>query len=297
MKNVRSNVNSVVIPTYNSERTLYRTLQALYSGTHKPQEVIVVDGYSRDSTVKVAHKFPVKVLYNPKVHAAAARNLGIETANGEIIAFTDSDCVPEMTWLERIYDHFKNNSALVGVGGIILPLPPENDIEAFSASVFLNEIMKFPSLSFSPDRKSLAAAFTTANCSYRKSALIEIGGFNEFFKNNGEDIDLYWRMLEKFPGRLLYDPSLIVYHSFPKSYSSLARKYIQYGIASSRLNKYHLKSPSIDYYIYKKLFKHLVRLLTPWERSKRTDLLYLTQLSSHIIGKIYGSIITKTINL
>ena len=200
---------SVVIPTRNSEGKLSRTLQALYSGTHKPEEVIIVDGYSRDSTVKKAREFPVRVIYNPKVHAAAARNLGIEAANGEIIAFTDSDCVPEMTWLERIYSHFENDSALIGVGGIMLPLPPENDIEAFSGSVFLNEIMKFPPSSFTLERKSLAGAFITANCAYRKDALLQTGGFNEFFKNNGEDIDLFWRMVDKFPGCLLYDPSII----------------------------------------------------------------------------------------
>lgn len=288
---------SVVIPTYNSEETIGASLRAILSGTETPMEIIIVDGCSQDSTVKIARDFRVHIINNPKVHAAAARNIGMQVAKGAIIAFTDSDCLPEVTWLERIHRHFKNNILLIGLGGIMLPQVPENDIEKFSASVFLNEIMRFPNSSFIPDRKSLAASFITANCAYNKEALTAIGGFNEFFKNNGEDIDLFWRMLDKYPLRLLYDPSIIIYHKFPKSYSGLARKYIQYGIASSKLNKNHLKRFSIDYQIYKKLGRHFIDLLTPWKHNKKTDLAYIVQLSSHIVGKVYGSFLAKTINL
>jgi glycosyltransferase involved in cell wall biosynthesis len=288
---------SVVIPALNSESTVRATLEAVLNEKEKPSEIIVVDGGSRDCTVKIAREYPVQILNNPRVHAAAARNIGIQAAKGKIIAFTDSDCLPETTWLERILDHFESNSSLIGVGGIMLPRVPENKIEEFSGSVFLNEIMKFPNSKFIPDKKHLTASFITANCAYDREALISIGGFNEFFKNHGEDVDLFWRMLSKYPLMLLYDPSIIIYHKFPKSYSGLARKYIQYGIASSKLNKKHLKLFNIDFIIYKKLLRHIFYILIPWKNDKIIDFAYVIQLSSHISGKVYGSFLTKTINL
>jgi len=167
----------------------------------------------------------------------------------------------------------------------------------FSANIFLNEIMKFPNYSFKPCRKFLPASFITANCAYRRDALIEIGKFNEFFKNNAEDIDLFWRMIDKFSGRLLYDPSIIVYHNFSDTYGKLIKKYLQYGIASSKLAKFHLATPRIDLNIYKKFLRHIIIFLKPLNYNRKLDFLYLVQLASHVIGKIYGSILVKRLNL
>lgn len=289
---------TVIIPTHNSERFILRVLLATYEeDSCLPSQVIVVDGGSKDSTVRKAREYPVEIFSNPKTHAAAARNIGIKFAREDIIAFIDSDCVPDKNWLENIFEHFKNDPELVGVGGRMLPLEPKNDVEAFSANVFLNEIMKFPRQTFKPFKKFLPGSFITANCAYRRKALIEVGGFNEFFKNNGEDIDLFWRMIDKFPSRLLYDPSIIVYHSFPDTYMKLLKKYFQYGIASSKLAKFHLKTPCVDLFIYKKLLKHFMKILTPLNSNRKRDFFYMVQLTSHILGKIYGSFIVKRLNL
>lgn len=289
---------TVIIPTYNSEKYISRVLRAIYEkSTCIPHQVIVVDGSSKDSTVEKAREYPVEVLLKPKISAAAARNIGIKFSKEDLIAFTDSDCIPEKNWLENIFVRLRSNPELVGLGGRMLQLKPRDDIEAFSANVFLNEIMKFPEQSFKPSKKFLPSSFITANCAYRKKALIEVEGFNEFFKNNGEDIDLFWRMMDKFPGRLLYDPSLIVYHTFPDSYIKLSKKYFQYGIASSKLAKFHLKTPSIDPLIYKKLLKHFIKFLSPINSHRTVDFLYLLQLTSHVLGKVYGSFIVKRLNL
>jgi len=289
---------TVIIPTHNSESFILRVLLATYEeASCLPSQVIIVDGGSKDSTVRKARKYPVEIFSNPKTHAAAARNIGIKFAREDIIAFIDSDCVPDKNWLENIFEHFKNDPELVGVGGRMLPLEPKCDVEAFSANVFLNEIMKFPRQTFKPFKKFLPGSFITANCAYRRKALIEVGGFNEFFKNNGEDIDLFWRMIDKFHGRLLYDPTIIVYHSFPDTYIKLIKKYFQYGIASSKLAKFHLKTPRIDLLIYRKLIKHFVKFINPFNSRKKEDFLYIIQLTSHILGKIYGSFIVKRLNL
>jgi GT2 family glycosyltransferase len=289
---------TVIIPTYNSGKYISRVLDRLYKeSSYVPKQVIIVDGYSRDSTLIKAMEYPVEILFESNRNVATARNIGIKCSYNKIIAFTDSDCIPDRRWIERIIGCFQKNPTLVGVGGRVLPLEPKNDIEAFSGNVFLNEIMKFPTQIIRPYQKFLPGSFITANCAYRKEALVEIGGFNKFFKNNGEDIDLFWRMVDKFPGRLLYDPSIVVYHSFPNSYVGLMKKYFQYGTASSKLAKFHLKTPSIDVTIYKKLSKHFIRFVNPLNLQKRADFLYLIQLISHISGKVYGSFVVKRLNL
>jgi len=288
---------TVVIPTYNSEKFISRVLHVIYEGTYLPRQVIVVDGNSKDSTIKKARQYFVEVFFNPKLSADTARNIGIKFSKGSIIAFTDSDCVPDKNWLENIFKHFNNNPELIGVGGKMLPLKPKNYIEAFSANIFLDEIMKFPDQAFKPCKKFLPGSFITANCAYRKKALIEVGGFNEFFKNNGEDIDLFWRMIDKFSGRLLYDPSIIVYHSFPDTYIKMVKKYFQYGIASSKLAKFHLKTPCIDLSLYRKLLRHFTKFINPLNAYRKLDFLHLLQLTFHLLGKVYGSFMVKRLNL
>ena len=213
---------TVVIPTLNSEPTIGRALEAIYGGDRLPDEVIIVDGCSRDKTIKIAQNFPVRVYPNPLVHAAAARNIGIQEAHSEVIAFTDSDCVPQADWLARIVMNFDRDDGLAGVGGRMLPLPPVNEIEEFSGHVFLNEILRYPSTGGEIVGRALAGAFITANCAYRRESLLRIGGFRDEFGNNAEDIDLYWRLVGR--EHLYYDPEVIVYHSFPTTRWALARK-------------------------------------------------------------------------
>lgn len=285
---------SVIIPTFNSAAVIGRALAALFSGHRMPDEVIVVDGYSSDGTLERARSYPVRVVMNPKVHAAAARNLGIESSNGEVIAFTDSDCVPQPDWLERIESHFCNCPEIAGVGGRMLALPPVNDVEAFSGYVFLNEIMRFPTVPQQVSGRQLVGAFITANCAYRKAVLLEAGGFRDEFGNNAEDIDLYWRLVGR--EHLYYDPEVLVYHSFPTTRWDLARKYFQHGIASSKLTRYHLGGPRVDWLIYRKLIANLWRLIKPCDEHKWATL-YCIQLSAHILGKVYGSLLMRTVNL
>ena len=99
---------SVIIPTLNEEKRISDTLEAIYSGTLIPSEIIVVDGGSSDCTVRIIkEKYPdVVLLNNPERTAAAGRNIGIKKAKGDIIAFTDGDCIVDRDWLKNIKIHF-----------------------------------------------------------------------------------------------------------------------------------------------------------------------------------------------
>lgn len=88
-----SNLVSVVIPCFNRESTLARSIHSVLSQTHRPHEVIVVDDGSTDRSLEVAEQFSdsVRVFSQPNAGAAAARNQGIRLAIGDWIAFLDSD--------------------------------------------------------------------------------------------------------------------------------------------------------------------------------------------------------------
>ena len=88
----RGNVTvSVIIPAYNAEPFLARTLASVFNQTHPPTEVIVVDDGSADGTSKVALNYPVKLICQKNGGPAKARNAGILAATGEWIAFLDHD--------------------------------------------------------------------------------------------------------------------------------------------------------------------------------------------------------------
>jgi glycosyltransferase AglE len=95
---------SVIVPALNAAASIGACLQALINQTYDREryEIIVVDNGSRDETSELADRYPVLLLQEGRWRSPyAARNTGIARAGGEVLAFTDADCTPEQTWLER----------------------------------------------------------------------------------------------------------------------------------------------------------------------------------------------------
>lgn len=128
---------------------------------------------------------------------AAARNAGWRAAGGEIIAFTDDDCLPVPGWLAAGVAALERDARLVGVmGQTLVPLPPApTDYEVTVAGLQRSE-------------------FITANCFYRRAALEAVGGFDERFSMAWrEDSDLFFTLLDRYgAGRLGREPTALVVH-------------------------------------------------------------------------------------
>ena len=95
---------SVIVPVLDGASCIDRCLEALLAQTYPSHrvELIVVDNGSRDATPDRVRTHPVTLLVERSVRSPyAARNAGIQRASGEVIAFTDADCVPAKDWLER----------------------------------------------------------------------------------------------------------------------------------------------------------------------------------------------------
>jgi len=99
---------AVVIQVKNEADKIERCLEAVFSQSHKPYEVIVVDGYSMDNTVENTRKFQVNVLYEDYHTRAGACQIGVENAKSEFVAFTDADSIQGKSWSEDLMVEFSN---------------------------------------------------------------------------------------------------------------------------------------------------------------------------------------------
>ena len=107
---------SVIIPIYNVDEYLYRCLSSVACQTFKNYEVIMINDGSTDNSIHIAKRFSenfqnFRLLDNPRKGVANARNLGVETAKGEYIAFVDSDDYVDPNYLLRMYTAVKENDA------------------------------------------------------------------------------------------------------------------------------------------------------------------------------------------
>jgi len=203
---------SIIIPAFNSEKTIEKTIQSILAQKTKEKiELIIVDDCSTDNTIKEIEKFKEVILIQQKKNSgpAVARNLGAKKAKGEIILFTDSDCVPEKNWLTEMTKPFQN-SEIVGVQGAY-----KTKQKSITARFVQMEIEDRYDLMKKKDFIDFIGSYSAV---YRKKEFLEFNGFNESFPiASGEDPELSFRM-EKKGLKLVFNENAVVYHSHPESF-------------------------------------------------------------------------------
>jgi len=102
---------SVTIPTFNSEKTLKRTLEKVKNQTYENIEIIIIDSYSKDKTLEIAKKFGARIVMC-KGKLLEARIMGAKKSKGEYVLFLDSDQILEKTAINRAVEKMKDNDYL-----------------------------------------------------------------------------------------------------------------------------------------------------------------------------------------
>lgn len=192
---------SIIIPTLNEQFWLPRCLESLGKQTLKDFEVIIVDSGSSDRTVSIARKHGARVLYEPKLGFAVAKNFGAGEAEGEILVFTDADSEYPRDWLRRLVDHF-DEKGVVAAFGPLKPMEPK----------LLHRVMFRITTDFVPRISALFGFYIAQapNQAFRRSAFEKIGGFDERLRML-EDNELPNRI--KFVGKVVFDSGLWVFSS------------------------------------------------------------------------------------
>jgi GT2 family glycosyltransferase len=221
---------SVVVALYNASKTLDECLASVAKLDYPDYEVVVVNDGSTDGSQAIIDRYPFRSITSPNRGISAARNLGLQAATGEIVAYIDSDAYADPDWLRCLVRTFAESGA-VGVGGPNL-VPPSDSWQAkcvFRSPGGPTQVML--------DDTS-AEHIPGCNMAFRKSALDEIGGFDPVFTAAGDDVDVCWRLLER-GHRLGFSPSAVVWHHRRPSVSAFWRQQAGYGIAESILERRH----------------------------------------------------------
>ncbi|MDW8072525.1 MAG: glycosyltransferase, partial [Anaerolineae bacterium] len=183
-------------------------------------EVIVVDDGSTDESAEIALRLGARVIRQPHRGAAAARNTGIAAARGEIVLFTDADCIPTPDWIAQMIRPLAD-LAVDGVKGAY-------------RTTQSNLIARFVQLEYA-DRYDRAINCETIDfvdtyaAAYRRSVLLAAGGFDERFPGAAvEDVELSYRLAAQ-GHRLVFNPRAIVYHAHPTTVWHYLRRKAIYG--------------------------------------------------------------------
>ena len=214
---------SVIIPTYKRIDKLQDCLDSMLKQTFPRDrcEILVVEDGSHsgaEDLVKSLQKdFPnIKYFWRTNAGPAAARNVAIKEAQGEVCAFTDDDCTVPPDWLQKLWDGFVRHPEVTGVGGRMEP--PEDLVKKNGYARFelylTREVFNLP-----PERGEFIAGKespigATNNIAYKTAALRAVGGFDEKFKPHipGEERDLKERLCEAGFDKILYIPTKVTHH-------------------------------------------------------------------------------------
>jgi GT2 family glycosyltransferase len=223
---------SIVVASYNGERTLEACLKSLQNLNYTSYEVILVDDGSTDRTPEICRRFgDIHYIRHEKNQGlSVARNTGIAAAKGEIVAFTDSDCRADRDWLHYLIGDLVQ-SEFAGIGGHNL-LPPEDSWVAAAVMVSPGG----PAHVMITDR--LAEHIPGCNMAFYKWALEDIAGFDPIFRKAGDDVDVCWR-LQQQGYKLGFSPAGFVWHYRRATVRDYLKQQQGYGEAEALLVRRH----------------------------------------------------------
>lgn len=195
---------SVIIPNHNGAATIGCCLDAAFASAHDNFEVIVVDDCSTDNSVGIINKFPCKFIQLDRHSGASkARNDGARNSSGEILFFTDADCVLQKNTLSVVDKSFPDNGKIM-LGGSYTKIPFDDNFFSTFQSLFIH---------YSETKKESPDYVATHAMAISRDVFNKSGGFPEVFLPIIEDVEFSHR-LRRSGIKLATNPDLLVQHIF-----------------------------------------------------------------------------------
>jgi cellulose synthase/poly-beta-1,6-N-acetylglucosamine synthase-like glycosyltransferase len=219
---------SIIVATLNNERTIDECLKAIVELNYPKDflEIIVVDGCSKDATVKIAQKYPVKVI-SESLNAPAAYNYAMKMVSNGVLGFIDADAKVEKEWLNKLVTHL-DDPQVAGISGGIETWNTEN---AWARSIGYDLKNRYARL------KKYVVRVATMNLLLKKSVIEAVGGFDENLPSQ-YDTDLGFRITSR-GYKILFEPNAKCYHFNRSTVSGYFRQQLQYGKNTTKLYLKH----------------------------------------------------------
>jgi O-antigen biosynthesis protein len=223
---------SVVVCSYNAERTMEACLASLETLHYPDYEVIVVNDGSQDRTLAIAERFAYcRIISQENKGLSVARNVGAAAATGEIVAYTDSDCVADPDWLTYLVARMEEGVGLAACGGPNFP-PPEDSLVPAAVAVSPGG----PTHVLISD--AVAEHIAGCNMAFRRDALLALGGFDPVYRAAGDDVDICWRFQDA--GYTIgFSPAAIVWHFRRNTVKAYLNQQRGYGKAEALVYAKH----------------------------------------------------------
>ena len=226
---------SVIVCSYNGAQTLEACLESLLKVDYPDYEIVLVDDGSTDRTPEIIERFrhePKLVPVRQKnMGLSYARNVGAHTAKGEVLAYTDGDCMADPDWLYYLVGTLLSGN-YAGVGGPNVSPPAANWVQACVAAA-----PGGPSHVLLTD--TVAEHIPGCNMAFHRWAFDLVGGFDPEYRKAGDDVDFCWR-LQTAGHAIAFSPSAIVWHYRRFTLQAFKRQQEGYGEAESMLRFNHL---------------------------------------------------------
>jgi len=219
---------SVVVCTFNGRRTIRECLEGIGKLHYPNYETIVVDDGSTDGAGDIAAEYDVRLIRTENQGLSAARNLGWQSATGEIVAYIDDDARPDPDWLTYLAAAFLKEE-YAGVGGPNIPVPDDGD----TANCIANS-PGGPAHVLLSDCE--AEHIPGCNMAFRRSWLEVINGFDPQFRQAGDDVDVCWRTRDR-GGKLGFSPAAMVWHHYRRTVRAYWKQQMGYGKAEAMLER------------------------------------------------------------
>ena len=209
---------SIVVASYNSQDTIEECLKSILAQNYPKDafEVIVMDGESKDNTVKIAQQFPIKVL-SIRLNCPAAYNYAMKIVAYPILGFIDADAKVEPDWLKKVTPHLAEPE-VAGVSGSIETWNADNP---WARSIGYELKSRYRRIG------KYTGRIATMNLLLKKSVIEEVGGWDEKLPSQ-YDTDFGFRMSGR-GYKIAYEPTAVCYHFNRPTLKAFYRQQLQYG--------------------------------------------------------------------
>ena len=230
-KETKKMKSSLIISTYNDEKTISDQLTSVLNQTVAPNEIIILDALSQDKTASIIKSFKDEriKLIEMEVDIGTGRNVAISEAENDLILVTDGGCILEENWAEEMLKPFKNPKVSV-VGGVFKPFA-KNYFEECEGVIVCKPIEKIDENKFLPSSRSLA---------FRKGAWEAVGGY-PVHEIGGEDTLFNLKLKEKGYSFHITKKAIVKW-GMRSPLKSFIRQFYLYGAGDARIgNIYKMK--------------------------------------------------------